>query len=317
PVPVRDGAAPGPHRRRGPPRLPLPHRAASSPAQARPAEVPRGTGDRRRQLPLRHVARGQGRRAQGHARAPLPGAGGAARVIEPRGLRGPVRRSHDPIRDAVGAAFSAGSDGLARVEREAEGDTIYAVDRVSEEKLLELVHRELAPLATVLVIAEGLPAEGVVVPAGRPPAEAALRVVVDPIDGTRGLMYQKRSGWILTGVAPNRTPPPTLRDVVLAVQTEIPLVKQHLSDTLWAVRGEGAHAERTDRTTGARSPLRLEPSRARTIAHGFAMVSRFFPGAREELAAIDEEIVAGALGPVARGKAHCFEDQYICTGGQL
>ena len=25
----------------------------------------------------------------------------------------------------------------------------------------------------------------------------------------------------------------------------------------------------------------------------------------------------GALGPVQPGKAHCFEDQYICTGGQL
>ena len=25
----------------------------------------------------------------------------------------------------------------------------------------------------------------------------------------------------------------------------------------------------------------------------------------------------GALGPVKQGKAHCFEDQYICTGGQL
>ena len=47
------------------------------------------------------------------------------------------------------------------------------------------------------------------------------------------------------------------------------------------------------------------------------MVARFFPGAREELAAIDEEIVAGALGPVRPGKAHCFEDQYISTGGQL
>ena len=47
------------------------------------------------------------------------------------------------------------------------------------------------------------------------------------------------------------------------------------------------------------------------------MISRFFPGARAELAAIDEEIVLGALGPVQPGKAHCFEDQYICTGGQL
>lgn len=47
------------------------------------------------------------------------------------------------------------------------------------------------------------------------------------------------------------------------------------------------------------------------------MVARFFPGARDELAAIDEEIVRGALGPVEPGKAHCFEDQYLSSGGQL
>jgi hypothetical protein len=46
-------------------------------------------------------------------------------------------------------------------------------------------------------------------------------------------------------------------------------------------------------------------------------VARFFPGAREELAAIDEEVVLGALGPVQPGKAHCFEDQYTSSGGQL
>ena len=61
----------------------------------------------------------------------------------------------------------------------------------------------------------------------------------------------------------------------------------------------------------------LRPSRARSIAHGFAMTSRFFPGAREILAEIDEEIVRAALGPAYPGKAHCFEDQYISTGGQL
>jgi hypothetical protein len=47
------------------------------------------------------------------------------------------------------------------------------------------------------------------------------------------------------------------------------------------------------------------------------MVVRFFPGAREELAAIDEEIAFGALGPPQSGKAHLFEDQYISSGGQL
>jgi hypothetical protein len=47
------------------------------------------------------------------------------------------------------------------------------------------------------------------------------------------------------------------------------------------------------------------------------MIARFFPGARDELAAIDEEIVQRALGPVEPGKAHCFEDQYLSSGGQL
>ena len=130
-------------------------------------------------------------------------------------------------------------------------------------------------------------------------------------------MYQKRSAWVLTGVAPNRGPATSLRDIVLAVQTEIPLVKQHLSDQLWALRGEGAQARRYNRLTGESRPIALRPSTAATIAHGYASIARFFPGARDELAAIDEAIVLGALGPHAPGKAHCFEDQYASTGGQL
>ncbi|PYQ21188.1 MAG: inositol monophosphatase [Acidobacteria bacterium] len=231
-------------------------------------------------------------------------------MIEPRALIAPLRRIHEEIRAAVvQACEDAAAGDLARVAHEGEGDTIYAVDRVSEERLAALVERELGSFGPIVLVAEGLPGGRVVLPAGRSEAEAALRVLVDPIDGTRGLMYQKRSAWILTGVAPNRGPGTRLRDVVAAVQTEVPLVKQHLADTLWAVRGEGAGAERFNRLTGERTPLRLRPSGAPTIAHGFAMVARFFPGARDELAAIDEEIVAAALGPV--------RPQYISTGGQL
>jgi hypothetical protein len=130
-------------------------------------------------------------------------------------------------------------------------------------------------------------------------------------------MYQKRSAWILTGVAPNRGPETNLQDIELAVQTEIPLVKQHLSDQIWALKGQGVSAVRYNRLTGRAQTIHLHPSRSPTIAHGFAAISRFFPGARDELAAIDEEIVLGALGPVKPGKAHCFEDQYISSGGQL
>ena len=238
---------------------------------------------------------------------------------DPRALLAPLRRLHALVRDAVVAACErSGLEALAAVEREEEGDTIYAVDRVSEELLVDFFEREVAPAAPLVLIAEGLSDGGqVVLPRGASEADAVWRVVVDPIDGTRGLMYQKRSGWVLTGVAPNRGPETSLADVVLAVQTEIPLVKQHLSDAAWAVKGEGAHAERFNRLTGESTPLRLRPSQSPTIAHGYAQVARFFPGARAELAAIDEEIVTAALGPVRPGKAHCFEDQYTSSGGQL
>ena len=239
-------------------------------------------------------------------------------MMDPAPLLQPILRIQAAIRDAVVAACESAAEGtLHRVDRDGAGDTIYAVDRVGEQRLVELFEADVASIAPIVLLAEGLPPAGVVLPRGTDEAKAVWRVLVDPIDGTRGLMYQKRSAWVLTGIAPNRGKGTTLADVVLAAQTEVPLVKQHLSDRLWAIRGQGAHAERFNRLDATTRPLHLHPSDATTIAHGFAMISRFFPGAREELAAIDEEIVLGALGPVREGKAHCFEDQYICTGGQL
>jgi fructose-1,6-bisphosphatase/inositol monophosphatase family enzyme len=234
-------------------------------------------------------------------------------------LLDPLRRIHERIRDEVLAACEqAQVEDLARVDDDTiDGDTIYAIDRVGEKALIDLFEREIATLAPLVLIGEGLADGQVVLPRGAIEADSVWRVIVDPIDGTRELMYQKRSAWILTGVAHNNGPETNLKDIVLAVQTEIPTLKQHLCDSLWAWRGQGARAERFDRLTGERLPLRLRPSTSTSIKHGFAYVSRFFPGAREELAAIDEEIVRGALGDVEHGKAHCFEDQYISSAGQL
>jgi fructose-1,6-bisphosphatase/inositol monophosphatase family enzyme len=229
-----------------------------------------------------------------------------------------IQKLHETIRDGVVEACErSATESLAAVAREQEGDTIYNVDRIGEELLIEFFEREIAVPSPLLLIAEGLPQGKIVLPRGTSESDVVLRIIVDPIDGTRGLMYQKRSAWILTGVAPNRGDDTNLSDIELAVQTEIPLVKQHLSDCLWAVRGQGACAERYNRLTHERTTLTLQPSREPTIAHGYAGIARFFPGAREELAAIDEEIVLGALGPTQPGKAHCFEDQYASTGGQL
>ena len=206
---------------------------------------------------------------------------------------------------------------MSAVVADGEGDTIFAIDRIGEDILIEYFEREVASIEPIVLIAEGLPKGKIVLPANTTESNAAWRIIVDPIDGTRGLMYQKRSAWILTGVAPNRGETSTLRDIEFAIQTEIPLVKQHLSDTVWAFRDRGANVERFNRLTGETSKLNLRPSNADTIEQGFATISRFFPGARDVLAEIDEEVIRSVLGKPRGGKAQCFEDQYISTGGQL
>ena len=230
----------------------------------------------------------------------------------------PILSLHNQIRNAVvNACETASMAELSAIAKEEEGDTIYAIDRISEELLVDYFSREIAVHTPIVLIAEGLDDGELVLPAGTPATEAQWRIIVDPIDGTRGLMYQKRSAWILTGIAPNKGAGTNLQDIEFAVQTEIPLVKQHLSDQVWAAKGEGITAVRHNRLSHTDTPIYPHPSQADTIAHGFASISRFFPGIREELAAIDEEIIREALGPVQPGKTHCFEDQYICSGGQL
>jgi len=235
-----------------------------------------------------------------------------------RKLLQPLRSLHETIRaSVVQACERATTRELAAVVGEQECDTIFALDRVSEEVLIDFFEREVASLAPVLLIAEGLSDSQITMPRGTAESDVVWRIIVDPIDGTRGLMYQKRSGWILTGVAPNHGPNTSLNDIELAVQTEIPLVKQHLSDVLWAFRGEGLQAERFNRLTGEHSSLELQPSTAVNIDQSYSQVVRFFPGVRDVLATIDDEIVRSALGRAQSGKAQCFEDQYTSTGGQL
>lgn len=221
------------------------------------------------------------------------------------------------ICDAVLAACTTQSEAeLAAVAEDGPGDTTYRIDKVSEALLLERLGAAAASLGGVVLVAEGIAGGELRLPRGSSTAPA-WRVIVDPIDGTRGLMYQKRSAWVLAAAARERGAATTSADILVAVQTEVPLLKQHLSDQLWAIQGQGAHLTRVDRITGRSHAVPLVPSRAPDLRHGYAMLTRFFPGARDELAAIDEEVMLELMGASPAGKALCFEDQYASTGGQL
>src|SRR5256885_14143659 len=103
-------------------------------------------------------------------------------------LLAPLLRLHAIIRDEVVAATERSALAeLASIDRDDEGDTIYAVDRVSEELLIAFIEREIAPLAPVVLVAEGLHGGKIVLPRDARETDARWRIVVDPIDGTRGL----------------------------------------------------------------------------------------------------------------------------------
>ena len=78
-----------------------------------------------------------------------------------------IRSIHERIRNAVVLTTekSAAAE-LARVVEDGEGDTIYAIDRVSEELLIDLFEREIAAYTVVILIAEGLHGGSIVLPRG-------------------------------------------------------------------------------------------------------------------------------------------------------
>ena len=200
------------------------------------------------------------------------------------------------IRDTVVAA--RGMD-MARVEGETVADTIYAVDRVADDVLVSWFERHWKG---VEVVSEGLDEPVLIGP------RADWTVIVDTIDGTRGLMYDKRSAWSLAAAAPHGG---ALRDVVAAAMTELPPSKQGLADQLSAARGEGVIGRREDLATGAGSELAVRPSAATDLEHGFGGIAKFFPPGKPTLATIEAELFARL------GCQHVFDDQYISSGGQI
>lgn len=211
---------------------------------------------------------------------------------------------------------------LHAVNRSSAADTIYRIDTVVEPVLVEFC-REWAKSTPLVLIAEGLEDDDGrevhhrVFPAGTREEDAALRVIVDPIDGTRGIMYDKRSAWALAGVAPNKGPGTRLRDIEVAVMTELPTSKMGFADVIWAIKGQGARGERVDLRGGDVTPLQFHSSQAHSIAHGFAMVSNFFPGTKALAGELMDHLAARLLGGADTNNSLVFDDQYISTGGQF
>lgn len=228
-------------------------------------------------------------------------------------------RLGDTIRDRVLAARAIAVGGeLSAVAAVTAADTIYAVDKVSEEAIVAWFAAHWPAAEPVEVVMEGLEEHGpLTFPAGTAVAATKWKCILDPIDGTRNVMYDKRSAWALAGLAPQRGAATHLGDIVVAAMTEIPTSKQWRSDQLSALRGGGVRAEAIDLVRGGRTPFTPRPSRAADFRHGFAAISRFFPEGKALLARIEEQLWDRLYGLGRQASPLVFDDQYICTGGQL
>ena len=211
-------------------------------------------------------------------------------------------------------AFAENLSGVAAVRG---GDTIYTIDEHGEVILFAFCEEWGRADGPFVLIAEGIEDDGRrAFPSGASVEQGQFLMIVDPIDGTRNIMYNKRSAWILSGIAPNRGVGTTLADIEVAVMTEVPTTRHLLSDQLWATRGGGAVREAHNLLDGTRKRLPLRPSQSGSLAHGFASIVKFFPPAKAATAALEEALFA-RVAPDDGENPVVFDDEYISTGGQL
>ena len=242
--------------------------------------------------------------------------------IDLDGVRRLLCQLQDTVRDSlIAARDSQPAASLAEVAEVTAADTIYRIDKVSEEVILEWFGRSWPAGWGVELVMEG--AEGGdahTFPSGTPVERTSLVCILYPIDGTRNLMYDKRSAWMLAAVAPQRGRATCLDDILVAAMTELPTSKQWASDQISGVRGcgpGGLCAARIDVRDGRRTPLSPQPSQATDFRHGFASLVRFFPEGKALLAAVEERLWDELYGLGRSASPLVFDDQYMTTGGQI
>jgi fructose-1,6-bisphosphatase/inositol monophosphatase family enzyme len=211
------------------------------------------------------------------------------------------------------------TDQLASISEATAADVIYGIDKIADAAILEWFDANWPVQWPIQIIMEGLDdTETLCFPFGTAVETTRLKCIIDPIDGTRGIMYDKRAAWILAGIAPQRGADNTLSDIEVSVMTEIPTTRQWRADQISAIRGGGVQACAIDvRNDFSQIAIALQPSDATNVNHAFGTICRFFPAGSTLLAQIEEQLWDKLYGASSDGTPVVFNDQYISTGGQF
>jgi len=236
-----------------------------------------------------------------------------ARVLleETRALHEAIRR--ETAERLERARADATSDELAAPGGWRAGDLTYALDDAVDPLLDDFVARVL-DRHPITLVAEGPGTLG----AGERAAGQPVRVLVDPIDGTRSLMHDLRSAWVVTGVAPDRGDATRLSDVQLAVQTELVPTGSAVYHVIVGERGRASRLERRDFRSGRlleERTLRVPP--APRLDNGYFCFTRYLPDERPLVARLEQSFLRRAIAEHGLSTRLIYDDQYLCSAGQL
>jgi len=223
-----------------------------------------------------------------------------------------IKKIHFDIVKAITTQVVSGTvEQTVADENVSHGDVSYAIDIEAESIILNQINK-ICDYYTVRLIMEGM-GEKIISPG----KSEIITIIIDPIDGTREIMYDKRSAWILTGISFAKDP--VINDIEIAIQTEIPISKQNHFSHLFACRGNGAFEEIYDKDTFqlVKSKTLLSSSKSDGFKDGYICFPNPFPGIKETIAKRYEKFYANIFPNKSINDAKVFADEYISTGGHI
>lgn len=235
-------------------------------------------------------------------------------------------RVSEAARQDVETSHSGAFADLTRTAGMGEGDTTFGLD-LEPERIVQAWAEGFAKSEPLSILTEdsGWRHLG---PASDGPGFRAVggfdhggpRVAVDPVDGTRNLMYDLRSAWASIALVPPGPSTPRLSEVSLGCLRE--LVDSRGAEARLVVGKPNERYCRMEILAARGEPVVLRQGElscddSDQVDGGFFPFFRFHPDMREELAQIESSFFARLSKYEGADQSSIYDDQYISNAGQL